>query len=64
MMIKLVTVLINCMHALKQLVKDDDSGGIVIHIPSHDGRGFGTAPKAETEIYKRGGRVGFIQQLL
>lgn len=29
--------------------------GLLIHIPGHDGRGFGVAPKAETEIYKRGG---------
>jgi GTP cyclohydrolase II len=28
---------------------------LLIHIPGHDGRGFGMAPKAETEIYKRGG---------
>lgn len=42
--------------ALKQMAKDDFCNGIIIHIPGHDGRGFGTAPKAETEIYKRGGR--------
>lgn len=30
-------------------------GSMLIHIPAQDGRGFGTAPKAETEIYKRGG---------
>ena len=29
---------------------------LIIHIPTHDGRGYGMAPKAETEIYKRGGR--------
>ena len=40
---------------LKQIVYDQNSHGIVIHIPAHDGRGFGTAPKAETEIYKIGG---------
>lgn len=28
---------------------------IIIHVPAQDGRGFGAAPKAETEIYKRGG---------
>lgn len=39
---------------LEQIVQYQD--GILIHIPSHDGRGFGTAPKAETEIYKRGGK--------
>ncbi|MDR1289008.1 MAG: hypothetical protein LBJ77_01280 [Holosporales bacterium] len=32
-----------------------DGEGIVLHIPCHDGRGFGFAPKAETEIYKQGG---------
>jgi GTP cyclohydrolase II len=34
-------------------VADDE--GIVLHVPCHDGRGFGFAPKAETEIYKQGG---------
>lgn len=29
--------------------------GLIIHIPLQDGRGYGFAPKAETEIYKRGG---------
>lgn len=43
----------NC---LKQIALDNTNNGIVIHIPGQDGRGFGTAPKAETEIYKRGGR--------
>ena len=28
----------------------------IVHIATQDGRGYGTAPKAETEIYKRGGR--------
>jgi GTP cyclohydrolase II len=42
--------------ALYQLTKDKFETGIIIHIPAHDGRGFGTAPKAETEIYKRGGK--------
>jgi GTP cyclohydrolase II len=32
-----------------------DGDGIVLHVPCHDGRGFGFAPKAETEIYKQGG---------
>lgn len=41
---------------LKLLAHDDAPYGFVIHIPAHDGRGFGTAPKAETEIYKRGGK--------
>lgn len=39
---------------LYQLATDSHQG-LIIHIPTHDGRGFGTAPKAETEIYKRGG---------
>lgn len=42
--------------ALTQMAKDKYYEGIIIHIPTHDGRGFGTAPKAETEIYKRGGK--------
>lgn len=37
--------------------------GVVIHIPAHDGRGFGTALKAETEIYKIGG-VGRVHNTL
>jgi len=41
---------------LKQFAQDPSHNGVIIHIPTHDGRGFGTAPKAETEIYKRGGR--------
>ena len=41
--------------ALKQIAYNQNSQGIIIHVPGHDGRGFGTAPKAETEIYKRGG---------
>ncbi len=42
--------------ALRLLVMEENSSGVIIHIPGQDGRGFGTAPKAETEIYKRGGR--------
>jgi GTP cyclohydrolase II len=38
--------------ALNHVTEDE---GIVLHIPCHDGRGFGFAPKAETEIYKQGG---------
>ncbi|MBM3191095.1 MAG: hypothetical protein FJZ63_00375 [Chlamydiae bacterium] len=30
--------------------------GMIIHIPAQDGRGYGSALKAETEIYKRGGK--------
>ncbi len=40
--------------SLKKLSETSDNS-ILIHIPAHDGRGFGTAPKAETEIYKIGG---------
>lgn len=40
---------------LQEIISNTESKGLIIHIPSHDGRGFGTAPKAETEIYKRGG---------
>jgi GTP cyclohydrolase II len=44
------------LHAgLHELVLNEANKGLIIHIPSQDGRGFGTAPKAETEIYKRGG---------
>lgn len=43
-------------YGLKLLASDDCTDGMIIHIPGHDGRGFGTAPKAETEIYKRGGK--------
>lgn len=42
-------------NALKQIADDQNTQGIIIHVPAHDGRGFGTAPKAETEIYKIGG---------
>lgn len=43
-------------HALGLLAKSKDQKGVLIHIPTHDGRGFGSAPKAETEIYKNGGK--------
>lgn len=33
-----------------------DRCGLIVHMPTQDGRGFGSAPKAETEIYKQGGR--------
>lgn len=42
--------------ALNQLSNDSSKRSLIIHIPMHDGRGFGFAPKAETEIYKRGGK--------
>lgn len=38
------------------LVKDNSSDSVLIHIPAHDGRGMGMAPKGETEIYKTGGK--------
>lgn len=41
---------------LLQISKELGENSLLIHVPAHDGRGFGTAPKAETEIYKRGGR--------
>ena len=41
---------------LQKLALSSSNNDLIIHIPAHDGRGFGTAPKAETEIYKRGGR--------
>ncbi len=37
------------------LKKIKNENAVIIHIPAHDGRGFGFAPKAETEIYKKGG---------
>lgn len=45
--------------ALEDLACGDELDGLIIHIPGHDGRGFGSAPKAETEIYKQGnpGRI-------
>jgi GTP cyclohydrolase II len=41
---------------LYQISREVGGCSLIIHIPAHDGRGFGTAPKAETEIYKRGGQ--------
>lgn len=41
---------------LYQVSQENAKNSLIIHIPAHDGRGYGTAPKAETEIYKRGGR--------
>lgn len=43
-------------HALKIIASGGNEHDIIIHVPTHDGRGFGTAPKAETEIYKQGGK--------
>lgn len=45
---------------LNHLSHNHSGSGFIIHMPTHDGRGFGSAPKAETEIYKEGGqgRVG------
>lgn len=45
----------NALSAIKQ-----EGNGIVIHIPSHDGRGYGMAGKMETELYKAG-IAGVIQ---
>ncbi len=49
----------DCLDQLHQglltLAQSDNHRSLLIHIPAHDGRGFGVAPKAETEIYKRGG---------
>ncbi len=42
--------------SLTHLSKFYANRGMVIHMPTHDGRGFGFALKAETEIYKQGGR--------
>jgi GTP cyclohydrolase II len=42
-------------HGLHKMVTDNQKG-LIIHMPTHDGRGYGTAPKAETEIYKRSGK--------
>ena len=37
--------------ALEDVIQND---GIVVHVPTHDGRGYGTAIKMETEGIKRG----------
>lgn len=42
--------------ALWEIAENTEEHGLVIHMPTQDGRGFGFAPKAETEIYKRGGK--------
>jgi len=41
---------------LHKIAMNKEEKNVLIHIPAHDGRGLGTALKAETEIYKRGGR--------
>lgn len=41
---------------LYQISQETAENSILIHIPAQDGRGYGTSPKAETEIYKQGGR--------
>ncbi len=38
---------------MREMIRSDNA--LLLHIPMHDGRGFGFAPKAETEIYKLGG---------
>jgi len=40
--------------ALHSMQCEEDNNGIVIHIPSQDGRGYGVATKMETELSKRG----------
>ncbi len=43
-----------------------ENNGILIHIPTQDGRGYGTALKAESELYKRGlnGRINKVSKNL
>ena len=41
---------------LREIAQHPVENSMIVHIPAHDGRGFGSAPKAETEIYKHGGR--------
>jgi GTP cyclohydrolase II len=50
---------------LANIAMNHSEASLLIHIPAHDGRGFGTAPKAETEIYKQGGsgRVNCTKKL-
>ena len=43
-------------HALSEMLASSKKHSMVIHIPTQDGRGFGSAPKLETEIYKSGGK--------
>jgi len=49
----------DCREQLHSAVKNmrNHGSGIIIHIPSHDGRGFGAAIKLETEGLKRGLKV-------
>jgi GTP cyclohydrolase II len=42
--------------AMESLIASPNPRSLLIHIPTQDGRGFGSAPKGETEIYKRGGQ--------
>lgn len=55
----------DCLEQLQQglesMLRAPTVNSLLIHIPAHDGRGFGIAPKAETEIYKRGG-IGRVNQ--
>lgn len=50
--------------ALKNIHRGDDNdlGGIVIHIPTQDGRGYGMNTKMETEGLKKAERVVFNRQ--
>jgi GTP cyclohydrolase II len=42
--------------SIEELSSSSNKDSVIIHIPCHDGRGFGSALKAETEIYKQGGK--------
>lgn len=45
----------DCLQQFREGLADIlDKGGLMIHIPTQDGRGYGTAPKMETENYKLG----------
>ena len=43
-------------NGLEALIASRNPRSLLVHIPTQDGRGFGSAPKGEEEIYKRGGR--------
>lgn len=46
----------DCMDQFFDFINYAKNNWLIVHIPAHDGRGFGFAPKAETEIYKAGGK--------
>ena len=56
---------IDQLHRALYQISQDTNNSLLIHIPAQDGRGYGTAPKGETEIYKQGGRgrLNFTQPL-